>query len=99
MTVGSIVAFITHICLFSQGGELARRSALLNGDSHLTHFYDDARTLYEFFLRGARVSSKSQIHKRCMILSEYIFLAAELLEPVSLGIHQTVYKPFLMLGV
>lgn len=39
------------------GGELARRSVLLNGDCHLTHCYDDARTLYEFFLRGARVSN------------------------------------------
>ncbi|XP_041800797.1 long-chain-fatty-acid--CoA ligase 1-like [Chelmon rostratus] len=39
------------------GGELARRSVLLNGDGHLTHFYDDARTMYEFFLRGARVSN------------------------------------------
>ncbi|XP_070769378.1 long-chain-fatty-acid--CoA ligase 1-like isoform X2 [Enoplosus armatus] len=39
------------------GGELARRSVLLNRDDHLTHFYDDARTMYEFFLRGARVSN------------------------------------------
>lgn len=39
------------------GGELARQSALLKGEGHLSHFYDDARTLYEFFLRGARVSN------------------------------------------
>ncbi|KAM9357149.1 long-chain-fatty-acid--CoA ligase 1-like [Symphorus nematophorus] len=39
------------------GGEFARRSVLLNGEAHLTHFYDDARTMYEFFLRGARVSN------------------------------------------
>ncbi|TKS72769.1 Long-chain-fatty-acid--CoA ligase 1 [Collichthys lucidus] len=39
------------------GGEFARRSVLLNGEGHLTHVYDDARTMYEFFLRGARVSS------------------------------------------
>uniref|UniRef100_A0A7N8WRG2 Long-chain-fatty-acid--CoA ligase n=1 Tax=Mastacembelus armatus TaxID=205130 RepID=A0A7N8WRG2_9TELE len=38
------------------GGDLARRSVLQNEDGHLTHFYDDARTMYEFFLRGARVS-------------------------------------------
>uniref|UniRef100_UPI003AB08716 long-chain-fatty-acid--CoA ligase 1-like isoform X1 n=1 Tax=Centroberyx gerrardi TaxID=166262 RepID=UPI003AB08716 len=40
-----------------QGGEFARRSVLLNGDGHMTHFYDDAITMYEFFLRGARVSN------------------------------------------
>ncbi|XP_047441574.1 long-chain-fatty-acid--CoA ligase 1-like [Mugil cephalus] len=40
-----------------QGGDLARRSVLLNGDGHLTHVYDDAKTMYEFFLRGARVSN------------------------------------------
>ncbi|XP_042275618.1 long-chain-fatty-acid--CoA ligase 1-like [Thunnus maccoyii] len=39
------------------GGELVRRSALLDGDGHITHFYEDARTMYEFFLRGARVSN------------------------------------------
>lgn len=58
--LGSIVALITRVCFLYQGGDLARRSVLLNGDAHLTHFYDDAKTLYEFFLRGARVSSKSQ---------------------------------------
>lgn len=52
---------ISHVCLFSQGGELARRSVLQDGDSYLTHFYDDARTMYEFFLRGKRVSSKSNV--------------------------------------
>uniref|UniRef100_I3JS52 Arachidonate--CoA ligase n=1 Tax=Oreochromis niloticus TaxID=8128 RepID=I3JS52_ORENI len=40
-----------------QGGDLARRSVLLTTDSPLTHIYDDATTLYEFFLRGARVSN------------------------------------------
>uniref|UniRef100_A0A8C4GXM6 Long-chain-fatty-acid--CoA ligase n=1 Tax=Dicentrarchus labrax TaxID=13489 RepID=A0A8C4GXM6_DICLA len=39
------------------GGELARRSVMLNGNGPLTHFYDDATTMYEFFLRGARVSN------------------------------------------
>ncbi|XP_074503844.1 long-chain-fatty-acid--CoA ligase 1-like [Sebastes fasciatus] len=39
------------------GGELARRSVLQNGDGHLAHFYDDARTMYESFLRGVRVSN------------------------------------------
>ncbi|KAM4555073.1 long-chain-fatty-acid--CoA ligase 1-like isoform 1-T2 [Odontesthes bonariensis] len=39
------------------GGDLARRSALLHGDSDLTHIYDDARTMYEFFHRGVRVSN------------------------------------------
>nr|XP_020490039.1 long-chain-fatty-acid--CoA ligase 1-like [Labrus bergylta]XP_020490041.1 long-chain-fatty-acid--CoA ligase 1-like [Labrus bergylta]XP_020490042.1 long-chain-fatty-acid--CoA ligase 1-like [Labrus bergylta]XP_029133291.1 long-chain-fatty-acid--CoA ligase 1-like [Labrus bergylta] len=38
-------------------GEFARRSVLMNGDSLLTHYHDDARTMYEFFLRGARVSN------------------------------------------
>ncbi|XP_052005722.1 long-chain-fatty-acid--CoA ligase 1-like [Xyrauchen texanus] len=39
------------------GGELARRSAIINGDVLLTHFYDDAKTIYECFYRGLRVSS------------------------------------------
>lgn len=47
--------------MFDQGDELVRRSVLQDGHSYLTHFYDDARTLYEFFLRGTRVSSKSQV--------------------------------------
>uniref|UniRef100_A0A8C6L564 Long-chain-fatty-acid--CoA ligase n=1 Tax=Nothobranchius furzeri TaxID=105023 RepID=A0A8C6L564_NOTFU len=41
------------------GGELARRSVLNNGDSEfLTHYYDDARTMYQMFQRGLRVSSE-----------------------------------------
>uniref|UniRef100_A0A667YSB0 Arachidonate--CoA ligase n=1 Tax=Myripristis murdjan TaxID=586833 RepID=A0A667YSB0_9TELE len=40
-----------------QGGEFARRSPLQKGDSHMTYFYDDAKTMYEFFLRGVRVSN------------------------------------------
>ncbi|KAJ8015157.1 hypothetical protein DPEC_G00023230 [Dallia pectoralis] len=39
------------------GGEYARRSALMDSDKHMTHLYEDAKTLYEFFLRGARVSN------------------------------------------
>ncbi|KAK5897489.1 hypothetical protein CesoFtcFv8_010548 [Champsocephalus esox] len=39
------------------GGELARRSVLLKGDANITHFYDDATTMYECFLRGVRVSN------------------------------------------
>uniref|UniRef100_A0A3Q0SXS3 Long-chain-fatty-acid--CoA ligase n=1 Tax=Amphilophus citrinellus TaxID=61819 RepID=A0A3Q0SXS3_AMPCI len=39
------------------GGDFARRSVLLTSDSPLTHVYDDATTLYEFFLRGASVSN------------------------------------------
>ncbi|XP_030644198.1 long-chain-fatty-acid--CoA ligase 1a [Chanos chanos] len=40
------------------GGEYARRSTLLNGDEkYITHFYSDARTMYEVFLRGLRVSN------------------------------------------
>uniref|UniRef100_A0A671VZ90 Long-chain-fatty-acid--CoA ligase n=1 Tax=Sparus aurata TaxID=8175 RepID=A0A671VZ90_SPAAU len=54
------------------GGELARQSVLLNRDGdHLTYFYNDARTMYEFLLRGARVSSESQIHQCFMSLSGY----------------------------
>uniref|UniRef100_A0A8C7GNV3 Long-chain-fatty-acid--CoA ligase n=1 Tax=Oncorhynchus kisutch TaxID=8019 RepID=A0A8C7GNV3_ONCKI len=40
------------------GGEYARRSALMDSDKHMTHLYNDAKTMYEFFLRGARVSSE-----------------------------------------
>ncbi|XP_019939763.1 long-chain-fatty-acid--CoA ligase 1-like isoform X1 [Paralichthys olivaceus] len=39
------------------GGDFARRSPLLNGGGDLSHAYDDGRTMYEFFLRGARVSN------------------------------------------
>ncbi|XP_078480004.1 long-chain-fatty-acid--CoA ligase 1-like isoform X1 [Lampetra planeri] len=39
------------------GGEFVRQSVLQKGDSHMTHYYDDARTIYECFLRGARVSN------------------------------------------
>uniref|UniRef100_A0A3Q2P0K1 Long-chain-fatty-acid--CoA ligase n=1 Tax=Fundulus heteroclitus TaxID=8078 RepID=A0A3Q2P0K1_FUNHE len=38
------------------GGEFVRRSVLQEGDGYLTHIYEDARTLYECFVRGARVS-------------------------------------------
>ncbi|XP_076025837.1 long-chain-fatty-acid--CoA ligase 1-like [Genypterus blacodes] len=40
-----------------EGGEMARQSALLRGGDNITHIYDDATTMYEFFLRGARVSN------------------------------------------
>lgn len=43
--------------LVFQGGELARQSALQNGDVYSKFYYDDARTMYESFLRGLRVSS------------------------------------------
>ncbi|KAI5630441.1 long-chain-fatty-acid--CoA ligase 1 isoform X2, partial [Silurus asotus] len=37
--------------------EYARRSILLDSNRLMTHFYDDARTMYEVFLRGIRVSN------------------------------------------
>lgn len=40
-----------------QGGELARKSVLQKGDAYLKYYYDDAKTMYESFLRGCRVSS------------------------------------------
>ncbi|KAM7009846.1 long-chain-fatty-acid--CoA ligase 1a isoform 1-T3 [Tautogolabrus adspersus] len=39
------------------GGERARRSALNDSHELMTHFYSDARTIYEVFLRGLRVSN------------------------------------------
>ncbi|XP_056264551.1 long-chain-fatty-acid--CoA ligase 1a isoform X2 [Pseudoliparis swirei] len=39
------------------GGERARRSALNDSDEHMTHYYNDARTLYEVFQRGLRESN------------------------------------------
>ncbi|KAM4604008.1 long-chain-fatty-acid--CoA ligase 1a isoform 1-T2 [Polymixia lowei] len=39
------------------GGEYARRSVLNDSDEHMTYYYDDARTMYEVFLRGLRVSN------------------------------------------
>ncbi|XP_037328253.2 long-chain-fatty-acid--CoA ligase 1a isoform X2 [Pungitius pungitius] len=38
------------------GGERARRSVLNDSDEHMTHYYSDARTIYEVFQRGLRVS-------------------------------------------
>ncbi|KAM3624334.1 uncharacterized protein V6R79_022146 [Siganus canaliculatus] len=38
------------------GEEGARRSVLNDGDELLTHYYSDARTMYEVFRRGLRVS-------------------------------------------
>ncbi|XP_058496329.1 long-chain-fatty-acid--CoA ligase 1a isoform X1 [Solea solea] len=38
------------------GDELARRSALNDSHEHMTHFYDDAHTMYQVFQRGLRVS-------------------------------------------
>ncbi|TSN95701.1 Long-chain-fatty-acid--CoA ligase 1 [Bagarius yarrelli] len=40
-----------------EGGEYARRSVLLDSNRLMTHYYDDARTMYEVFLRGIRVSN------------------------------------------
>ncbi|CAJ1057954.1 long-chain-fatty-acid--CoA ligase 1-like isoform X2 [Xyrichtys novacula] len=39
------------------GGEFARKSVLMDGDTYLTHYYDDGKTMYECLLRGARVSN------------------------------------------
>ncbi|XP_029962498.1 long-chain-fatty-acid--CoA ligase 1-like [Salarias fasciatus] len=39
-----------------QGKGLARESVLGTGDGHMTYIYEDAKTMYEFFLRGVRVS-------------------------------------------
>uniref|UniRef100_A0A671WCN2 Arachidonate--CoA ligase n=1 Tax=Sparus aurata TaxID=8175 RepID=A0A671WCN2_SPAAU len=43
--------------LFLSGGERARRSVLNDGVEPLTHYYSDALTMYEVFLRGLRVSN------------------------------------------
>lgn len=40
-----------------EGEEGARQSVLANQDSYLTHYYEDAKTMYEVLLRGARVSN------------------------------------------
>ncbi|NP_001290222.1 long-chain-fatty-acid--CoA ligase 1-like [Notothenia coriiceps] len=38
------------------GDELARRSVLNDSDEHVAYYYSDARTIYEVFQRGLRVS-------------------------------------------
>ncbi|XP_019955942.2 long-chain-fatty-acid--CoA ligase 1a isoform X2 [Paralichthys olivaceus] len=38
------------------GAEHARRSVLNESSEHMTHFYDDARTMYEVFQRGLGIS-------------------------------------------
>ncbi|XP_024863184.1 long-chain-fatty-acid--CoA ligase 1-like isoform X2 [Kryptolebias marmoratus] len=39
------------------GSDLARQSVFMKEDGYLTHIYDDAQTIYEVLLRGARVSN------------------------------------------
>ncbi|XP_047210343.1 long-chain-fatty-acid--CoA ligase 1-like isoform X2 [Girardinichthys multiradiatus] len=39
------------------GSDYVHSSVLLKGESYLTHIYEDARTMYESFVRGARVSN------------------------------------------
>ncbi|CAB1328263.1 unnamed protein product [Coregonus sp. 'balchen'] len=39
------------------GDGYVRRSILNNSDEHMTYYYSDARTMYEVFLRGLRVSN------------------------------------------
>uniref|UniRef100_A0A671MY78 Long-chain-fatty-acid--CoA ligase n=1 Tax=Sinocyclocheilus anshuiensis TaxID=1608454 RepID=A0A671MY78_9TELE len=40
-----------------QGSGYARRSILQDSDTYMTYYYKDAQTMYEFFLRGLRVSN------------------------------------------
>ncbi|XP_063045823.1 long-chain-fatty-acid--CoA ligase 1-like isoform X2 [Engraulis encrasicolus] len=40
-----------------EGGEYARRSVLMEGGKLLTYYYEDSKTLYEFLLRGVRMSN------------------------------------------
>uniref|UniRef100_A0A673IEN7 Long-chain-fatty-acid--CoA ligase n=1 Tax=Sinocyclocheilus rhinocerous TaxID=307959 RepID=A0A673IEN7_9TELE len=40
-----------------QGSRYACRSILQDGDTYMTYYYKDAQTMYEFFLRGLRVSN------------------------------------------
>uniref|UniRef100_A0A8C1LSD0 Long-chain-fatty-acid--CoA ligase n=1 Tax=Cyprinus carpio TaxID=7962 RepID=A0A8C1LSD0_CYPCA len=40
-----------------QGSRYARRSILQDSDTYMTYYYKDAQTMYEFFLRGIRVSN------------------------------------------
>lgn len=54
----SFISFHNMCCVF-QGSDFVHRSVLQKEDSYLTHIYEDARTMYESFIRGARVSSKS----------------------------------------
>uniref|UniRef100_A0A673FR01 Arachidonate--CoA ligase n=1 Tax=Sinocyclocheilus rhinocerous TaxID=307959 RepID=A0A673FR01_9TELE len=39
------------------GSGYARRSILQDSDTYMTYYYKDAQTMYEFFLRGLRVSN------------------------------------------
>ncbi len=57
-----ITASFTQTKIFGfifQGNGYARRSILQDSDTYMTYYYKDAQTMYEFFLRGLRVSSKS----------------------------------------
>ncbi|NWZ14151.1 ACSL1 ligase, partial [Agelaius phoeniceus] len=40
-----------------EGGEHARRSALLSSNEPLSYYYDDVRTVYDIFQRGLQVSN------------------------------------------
>lgn len=53
----------TSVCRFQDG---ARKNALMEDNNNLMScFYDDAKTLYEIFQRGRRVSGK---HVVCFLL-------------------------------
>lgn len=50
---------IAILCCVTQGLDGARRSVIGDSPQLLTHYYDDARTMYEVFRRGFSISGES----------------------------------------
>lgn len=48
----------------AQGLAGARRSVIGDSSQLLTHYYDDARTMYEVFRRGFSISGESVVMRR-----------------------------------
>lgn len=51
-------------CCVAQGQAGARRSVIGDNPQLLTHYYDDARTMYEVFRRGFSISGESTVTRR-----------------------------------
>jgi len=52
---------IAILCCVTQGLDGARRSVIGDSPQLLTHYYDDARTMYEVFRRGFSISGESTV--------------------------------------
>lgn len=73
--LSSVTAPSLRFVVVLQGDERIRRSVLTEGGKLLTHYYSDAQTMYEVFLRGIRESSQSRSACLCAATNQKVFLA------------------------